>query len=132
MFDWFRDMAMEVTGKNSDKEELKRRAKREREKKEKIIFFKRTKRTVYVLGVLYLIMGSMSLYVSVRIANSAGYSGTGVGTWKFVKYAVLSAIDIAAMICLLTKERKAEIAAVVLVIIFMTFMYLSSMVFPFL
>lgn len=132
MFDWFRDMAMEATGKNSDKEELKRRAKREREKKEKIIFSKSTKRTVYVLGVLYLIMGSMSLYVSVRIANSVGYSGTGVGTWKFVKYAVLSAIDIAAMICLLTKERKAEIAAVVLVIIFMTFMYLSSMVFPFL
>lgn len=40
MFDWFRDMAMEVTGKNSDKEELKRRAKREREKKKKSFFLR--------------------------------------------------------------------------------------------
>lgn len=132
MFDWFRDMALEVTGKNSDKEELKRRPKREQEKKEKSIFSKSTKRTVYVLGILYLIMGGMSLYVSVQIANSTGYSDAGVGAWKYIKYAVLSSIDIAAMVCLLTKKRKMEIAAVVLVVAFIVFMYLSSIVFPFL
>lgn len=132
MFEWFRDMAMEAMGKNSDEEEEKRRVKSEKEKKEKIILSKSTKRIIYVLGTLYLIMGGMSLYVSNQIANSVGYSGTGVETWKFVKYIVLSIIDISAMICLLTKGRKAEIYAIVLVIIFMILMYLSSMVFPFL
>lgn len=128
MFDWFRDMAMEITGRNSDDEKLKRKSKHEQERKNKIIFSKSTRRMVYILGFLYLIMGGVSLYMTIQIESNAG---TSMGIWKYIKYLVLSIIDIAAMICILKKKKKTEIAAFVLVIIFIIFMYISSMMTPF-
>lgn len=128
MFDWFRDMALGAMGKNSDEEELKRREKKREQEKEKFIFSKNTKWMICAFGILYLIMGGMSLYVSIQIAKSASYSGAGVGVWKYIKYAVLSIIDISAMACLWAKGRKAEIISIVLIILFVILMYMSSVV----
>lgn len=132
MFDWFRDMALEITGNNSYEEELKRKAKHEQERGDKIVFSKSTKCIIYIFGILYLIMGGISLYMSIQIESNMRNSMAGIGAWKYIKYIVLSAIDIAAMICISMKTRKKEIAALVLVIVFVVFMYISSIIIPFL
>lgn len=124
MFDFFRDMALEAMGKDSVEEERKRKEKRELERKKYCIFSRNTRIVIFAFGILYLVMGGTSLFASRQ--SMVGVT-VGIGVFKYIKYAFLSAIDVAAMVCLLTGKKKAEIAALVLVIIFVVFMYVSSM-----
>lgn len=130
MFDWFRDVAFEVMGKNCDEEKIKHIEKKEHEKREKIIFSKGTKRIVYFLGTVYLVMGGVSIYVSNQISKQMGID-TRTDFGKYAKYIVLSLIDTTAMLCLMKKNKKTEIVAIILIIMFMILMYLSSVIFPF-
>ena len=126
MFDFFRDIALEAIGKDSTEEERKRKEKREQERKKYFIFSRSTKTVVFVFGALYLFMGGISLFANAQITKSIVGISANASAFAYLKYAILSAVDIAAIICLLTKKKKAEIVALVLVIIFMIIMYVSS------
>lgn len=125
MFDFFRDMTLELMGKDSDEEEKKRKEKKEQERRERIIFSKGVKRLIYVFGILYIFMGGFSLVASIqyaKVTDSAAY-----GALQTVKFIFLSGVDIAAMICLTKGKKKTEIAGAILVIVFVVCMYLATM-----
>lgn len=122
MFDFFRDMGLELMGKNSDEEARKRKEKKEQER---IIFSKGVKRLIYIFGILYIVMGGFSLAASIQYAKVTGYATYGV--LQTVKFIFLSGVDIAAMVCLMNGKKKTEIAGAILVIIFVVCMYLATM-----
>ena len=131
MFDFFKDMALELSGTDSDLVREKEKEKLEERRKTKFIFSKTTKVVVYVLGVLYLIMGGFGIYVSLQVGKSAQDVTAGLSILQCVKYGFLSLIDIAAMGCLFSGKRKAEIAALVLIVAFVVLMYSTTMIMPF-
>lgn len=131
MFDFFKDMALELSGTDSDLVREKEKEKLEERRKTKFIFSKTTKVVVYVLGVLYLVMGGFGIYVSLQVGKSAQDVTAGLNILQCVKYGFLSLIDIAAMGCLFSGKRKAEIAALVLIVAFVVLMYSTTMIMPF-
>lgn len=118
MFDFFKDMYLELEGIDREAIEEKEREKSEKKKNEKIIFSRGTKIIVYAVGILYLIMSISIIYLAVRTKT--------VNAYMVLRYAVIDLIDIACLICLTIKKKKTEIAALVLMIAFMVVQYLTT------
>ena len=53
MFDFFRDMVLELCGVDSENAEKQRKEKREAKRKDRFIFSQSVKVLVYVFGILY-------------------------------------------------------------------------------
>ena len=119
MFDFFRDIALEASGIDSEAAEKERMKKKKIKRDNRFIFSKSVKIIVFIFGILYLILGAMSMATIGQQTNVV---------FKIVKFVFLSAVDISALVCLLTRKKKAEIAALVLVIIFMIVMYTTTMI----
>jgi len=123
MFEFFRDMAIDIMGGDSEEEARKRKEKREEEKANRIFLSKSTKRIAYVFGILYIVMGGISLFTSASLTGNLQIVPT-------VKFAILTLIDIAAMVCLAMMTKKTEIAAIILAVVFMAAMYVTTLVTP--
>ena len=123
MFDFFRDMAIDLAGGNSEEVARKRKEKREEEKANRIFLSRSTKRIIYAFGILYIVMGGISLFASVSLTGN-------LQIVPFLKFAILSLIDVAAMVCLTMKTKKTEIAAIVLAVAFVAAMYVTTLVTP--
>lgn len=118
MFDFFRDIALEISGIDSQEIEQKRRDKKELKKKNKYIFSNSTKGIIYFFGILYFFTGSTSIALS---------SGSSQMWFAVIKFVFLSVIDVAALVCLSMKKKKMEKIALVLIAIFVIVMYSTSM-----
>lgn len=118
MFEFFRDMAIDLMGGDSEEESRKRK-----EKENRIFLFKSTKRIAYVFGILYIVMGGISLFTSTSLTGNLQIVPT-------VKFAILSLIDMAAMVCLTMRTKKTEIAAIILAVVFVVGMYVTTLVTP--
>lgn len=123
MFDFFRDMAIDLAGGNSEEVARKRKEKREEEKANRIFLSRSTKRIIYAFGILYIVMGGISLFASTSLTGN-------LQIVPFLKFAILSLIDVAAMVCLTMKTKKTEIAAIVLAVAFVAAMYVTTLVTP--
>ena len=123
MFDFFRDMAIDLAGGNSEEVARKRKEKREEEKANRIFLSRSTKRIIYAFGILYIVMGGISLFASSSLTGN-------LQIVPFLKFAILSLIDVAAMVCLTMKTKKTEIAAIVLAVAFVAAMYVTTLVTP--
>lgn len=123
MFDFFRDMAIDLAGGNSEEVARKRKEKREEEKANRIFLSRSIKRIIYAFGILYIVMGGISLFASASLTGN-------LQIVPFLKFAILSLIDVAAMVCLTMKTKKTEIAAIVLAVAFVAAMYVTTLVTP--
>ena len=123
MFDFFRDMAIDLAGGNSEEVARKRKEKREEEKANRIFLSRSAKRIIYAFGILYIVMGGISLFASASLTGN-------LQIVPFLKFAILSLIDVAAMVCLTMKTKKTEIAAIVLAVAFVAAMYVTTLVTP--
>lgn len=117
MLDFFRDIALEIVGIDSEK--VRQDSRNKKENRKKYIFSNGAKTTIYLMGITYLITGGLSVW-SVR----------GKGQIPdMVKFVFLFVIDIAALICLSVKNKKAEIISLILIVIFIIIMYSTTMIF---
>lgn len=123
MFDFFRDMAIDLAGGNSEEVARKRKERREEEKANRIFLSRSTKRIIYAFGILYIVMGGISLFASASLTGN-------LQIVPFLKFAILSLIDVAAMVCLTMKTKKTEIAAIILAVAFVAAMYVTTLVTP--
>lgn len=121
VYDLLRDITLEMMGIDSKLAEREREEKkqiRENKKNEKFIFSKKTKAIIFIFGILYLVIGGFNMrYIK-------GHENVVLVILKFI---LLSAVDIVGLICLAIGKRKTEIAAFVLVIIFIFAMYTTTM-----
>ena len=118
VFDFFRDMALELSGVDSEKAEREREEKRKIKKKNQFIFSAKSKIIIYAFGILYLVIGGINM------THLRGQERIAALILKFV---FLSAVDIAGLICLTMRKRKTEIAALILIIIFVIVMYITTL-----
>lgn len=119
MFEFFRDMALEFSGIDSKAADEERKEKKEMKKKDRYIFSTGMKVLVWVVGVLYLVVVAMSIY----FMKQAG----AIDILNILRYIVMVSIDVAAMICLAIGNKKTEIAAVILIPVFILLLYFGTL-----
>lgn len=112
MFDIFRDIALELQGIDSEKAELEREKKRlekkNRDKEEKVILPIWAKKFVSVIAIVYLLscMGTLPIMFNTNI------------TLLVIRSVVQIVVAIAILILINIKNKKTEIASIVLIVIF--------------
>lgn len=117
MFDFFRDMALELCGVNSKDAEQQRKEKQEAKRKDRFIFSQSVKVLVYIFGVLYLIVGATT--ISLAKVNGA------LNALMILRFIVLTLLDVSSLVCLATGKKKAEIGALVLIALFLLMQYFT-------
>lgn len=118
MLDFIRDIVLEARGIDSDKWHRERLEKEEAKKANVYLLSKKTKIIIFVFGIVYLLIEVINMIVFLESNGSLGLRAKGI---------LLAVIDIIVLICLTQKSKKAEIAAIVLSIIFIISMYASTM-----
>lgn len=118
MFDFFRDMALELCGVDSENAEKQRKEKREAKRKDRFIFSQSVKVLVYVFGILYLIVGGFT--ISVAKTNGA------LNALMILRFVALTLLDVSSIVCLATGKKKAEIVALILIIFFVLIQYFTT------
>lgn len=112
MFDILRDIALEMQGIDSQKAELEREKKklekRDIDKNEKLIIPKYMKKFVSVITIAYLLscMGTLPIMFNAKIALLA------------IRSVIQIIVAIGILILINIKNKKTEIASIVLIVIF--------------
>ena len=112
MFDIFRDIALEMQGIDSQKAELEREKKRlekkDNDKAEKIIIPKYMKKFVSIIVIVYLLscIGTLPIIFNTNITLLA------------IRSVVQLAVAVGILILINIKNKKTEIARIVLIVIF--------------
>lgn len=123
MFDFFRDIVLEAQGIDSSaaakERSEKRKVKKFLKKKERYIFSKGVKVLVYVFGIMYLIIAGLGLLAM----KEAGI----LNVYHLIRSVFLVSCDIAALACLATGKKKAEVIALILVVVFLITLYFSML-----
>lgn len=121
MFEFFidviRDATLEANGIDSQKARLQREQKKLDKKKKKYIFSGKMKVLIFVVGILYLGIGVLNLVT----LKSAG----GLDFLSVLRIILLSALDIACLVCLGSRKKKGEVIALILIIVFVLAQYIS-------
>ena len=117
MLDFIRDIVLEARGIDSDKWHRERLEKEEAKKANVYLLSKKTKIIIFIFGIVYLLIEVINMIVFLESNGSLGLRAKGI---------LLAVIDIIVLICLAQKSKKAEIAAIVLSIIFIISMYAST------
>lgn len=123
MFDFLRDIVLEAQGIDSiaaAKERSERReVKKALEKKERFIFSKAVKVLVYIFGILYLIITGFGLLAM----KEAGV----LSIYHLFRSIFLVGCDITAIVCLAIGKKKAEIVALILILVFLITLYFTML-----
>ena len=112
MFDIFRDIALEMQGIDSQKAELEREKKRlekkDNDNAEKIIIPKYMKKFVSIIVIVYLLscIGTLPIIFNTNITLLA------------IRSVVQLAVAVGILILINIKNKKTEIASIVLIVIF--------------
>ena len=105
VFDFFREMAEELSGIDSNAARKERQEQKEKEKLDRFIFSKSAKVWIVILAVLYIIMAAGS------IAALRGSSGTINFGLMVLKYSLMSIDALIVVFALLFGKEKGEIIA---------------------
>lgn len=116
MFDWFRDIGLELGGIDSKAAKKERMEKREQKKLNRFIFTGGMKVLIIVLGVLYLFLSGSMIIALRSVDNSAP---------QIVKYIAMSIVDMVVIISLIFGKKKGEMIALVGVFLFVVGLFLS-------
>lgn len=119
MFDFFRDMILEASGIDSKAAAEERKERKEAAKKERFIFSKGAKVIVYVMGAIYLAVAWIGMAAMIQ-------AGT-MDAFRIIRFIFLVGCDIASIICLAIGKKKTEIAALILIILFVVSQYFSTL-----
>lgn len=117
MLDFFRDIALEIGGIDSKSAKEQREEKRENKKKNRFIFSKSAKVFCFFFGIVYLFIAGLNI-VQMKQTGSADLL-------EILRLVVLTALDIGTMVCLAIGKKKAEIVALILVVLFLVVQYYS-------
>ena len=118
MLDFLRDVILEVKGINSEKWH-KEKLEKDISKKENIyLLSKKTKIIIFVFGIIYLLEEVINIVIFWENNGMINIRAKGI---------ILSIIDIIVLVCLIQKNKTAEIIAIIFSIIFIILMYTSSM-----
>lgn len=115
MLDFIKDMIAEANGLDSEKMKEERRNKN----KEKHIFSKSIKVIVTIVGILYLFVAVTNISICLR-QNEAFI--------KIGKYLFLSILDLIVMVSLLLKNKKAELTALIGIVLFVLANYIFAII----
>ena len=120
MFDFFREVSMELRGIDVEEVEAKRKAKLEEKRKNRIIFPNSVKVLVYAFGVLYFLLTVLNV--------SLLWKSNALSALKVFRYVFLCYCDIGAMVFISLKTKKSEIIAGILIAIFLVTLYTTLMI----
>lgn len=115
MFEFFKDIYYEAYGVDSKAIENEKKTKKWKKSEEKIIFSLSQKMSILLLGILYLVLLLLNTIIF-------GIKGTG----SLITHILLSILDIAASTCLMIRTKKTETAALILMILFGSCLYVTS------
>ena len=118
MFDFFRDIALELSGVDSKDAERQRKEKQEEKRKDRFIFSHGVKVLVYIFGVLYLITGA----TAITVAKTNG----ALNALMILRFIALTLLDVSSVVCLATGKKKAEIVALILIVMFVLIQYFTA------
>jgi hypothetical protein len=120
MFGFFRDIALELKGIDTTKAKKERDEKLEQEKLNRFIFSKGVKRTIIILGIIYIPLSILSI---VGIISEASYFNADVA-FLIIRNIVLMLLSISICVALLIGKKNGEIFALIGSLIFVVLMYL--------
>lgn len=107
MFGFYKDLFLKING-IEPKSVLK---PVEKPKEEKLLFSNKLKVTVWILGIMYLIVAGIGIYMSFE--NNV-YS-------SMLKYVFLVPLDVASLILVLSKNKRKQFVAVGTIFLFIVF-----------
>ena len=107
MFDFFRDLYLETHGIDSEKAETERKLKAQRKRREYIIFSGRTKAVIIIMAIALIV---------IQTVQAAAILERGIVFLLTDIFLCLLALT--AVILLLIRKRKTEIAAAVVIGVF--------------
>ena len=109
MFDFFKDLYLELSGLDLEKVNEERKKKEEEKRKNRYIFSSGAKRTIIIFGLFYLIISYYGIYTLIKTRNI---------NLLLIKFIVLSVIDLCGIVNLYINKKKNEIIALICLIIF--------------
>lgn len=92
---------------------------RRRRRKETFIFSRGAKVMAFVLGILYLLIAGFS----VLAMKEAG----ALTAYRAFRFVLLAGCDIASLVCLAIGKKKTEIAALILIVLFVVTQYFTTL-----
>lgn len=113
MFDFFKDLYLEMNDFDMEKVREERQLKIEEEKAETIIFKKKTKLWLLGVGAFFILFSVVGILISIEKNNIGG----------IIKSATILTIDLITMVCMMIKTKQTEVAsligmAIMMIIIF--------------
>lgn len=115
MFDFFKDIYYETHGLDINEIKKEKNSKRLEKKQEKILLSHSQKRVIYVIEIAYLLQ-TFLITITTGIKNPI----------TLIIHIILIALDISTCICLAIRKKQTEIAALILLVIFLVFLYTTS------
>mgnify|MGYP000283348105 FL=1 len=120
MLDFFKDVVLEAKGIDSEKAHKENIKKKELSKTKYYILSNKVKIIMFAFGIIYLLIEVMNIVIFWEKNGAIFIRNKGI---------ILSIIDIAILVLLTQKNKKAEISAIFLGIFFMIVMYASTVIF---
>ena len=119
MFDFFRDLYLERIGLDLEKVEEERKKKEEEKRKNRYIFSSKAKKIIIVFGIFYLNISFYGMFTLIK--------NDKIGIF-FLKFIILSIIDLCGIVNLCINEKKNEVIALICVILFFIINMSSAMI----
>lgn len=117
MFDFLKDIILEVNGIDSEAVKEEEKIAQEKKKKDRFIFSKKMKIFIFIFGIIYLLLAGFNIATIKAVGGLNLYIG--------MRFIVLILMDVSCMVCLVIGKKQTEIAALILIIIFILTQYFS-------
>ena len=73
---------------------------------------------VYIFGALYLVAGA----TTISLAKTSG----ALNALMILRFIALTLLDVSSVVCLTTGKKKAEIVALILIVMFVLILYFTT------
>ena len=117
MFDWFREVAEELSGIDSAAARRERVEKQDKRKQEYYIFSRGMKVMVIVLGLLYVFMAGATIAVLKNVTGSLIH---------ILRYSLMAMVALFIVFSLVFGKKRGEIFALVGIAVFVVALFFST------
>lgn len=97
----------------------KRKSKSEAKRKGRFIFSRGAKVITFILGILYLVIAGFNIMLMKKTGSLDAY--------QIFRFIFLVACDIASLVCIAVSKKKTEIAALILIVVFVIAQYFTTL-----
>lgn len=126
MFEYFRDIINESRGLDVDALRNEKRQKQVKEKKDKYIFSKKTKKVILVFASVYVLV---SIATIIALVNNPYEISVFIMLRSIISVAIALFVGICIIVSMIKKIKKAEVLTVIGIISFFVITYIMLMVF---